>query len=417
MLTLLTESQRRAIADRGDKLRESNRKTLQKQLESSRHGMQDLRKQIMESYRIDIEEADVKELLDMTSPSWSVKHFAESSYKFLRSIREANAEGGLGALLRAGAQTSVNSMYNAVPTDWEGVAQVVPSNKAIELYNPLFRAGFPSRTGEGDEPRRLRAQGQDIQIRNFKEAAIFEVTEEMIEDDLSNQVQEQPKQIGENMAIVKDAWVFNRWLGNAGTDPGGDVIPASQTGGMAGETNGWPYSNAFVKGGGKNRLTTYAAFGMGPVQLGQQLAFQMLDAKGQKLLINPDTLIAGTALADPVALFLNSEYYPVTTSMKASTSTGAGTDTGIGTQFATNIFRGRFNPVISRWLPATAYGLMQAGRGLIVQQRRPLRVIQENPTSGPAFTASVFRYKIDERWETDWIEPRFSILLNDGSVS
>lgn len=411
-LTMLTEGQRREIAERGNKLRESNRKALEK---FAAPDQERLRESIRAAFDIDIEESSVKELLDMTSPSWSIRHFAESTYRYCRAIREANAEGALGALLRAGAVTAVNNMYKAVPTDWEGIAQVVPSNKAIELYNPLFRAGFPSRVGEGEEPRRLVAKGQDIQIRNAKEAAIFEVTEEVIEDDLSNQVVEQPKQIGENAAIVKDAWVFQRLLGTASTDPGGDVIPASQTGSQANESS-WPYnSSGFTNGGGKNKLASMTAFAMAPIQQAQQLAFQMLDAKGQKFLVNPDVLWAGTALADPVAAFLNSEYYPVTSAMAAAVV--GGTTTGVGTTFATNVFRGRFNPVISRWLPNTAYGLMQAGRGLVMQQRRALRVLQENPASGPAFTCSVFRYKVDERWETDWIEPRFSILCNDGSVS
>jgi hypothetical protein len=59
---------------------------------------------------------------------------------------------------------------------------------------------------------------------------------------------------------------------------------------------------------------------------------------------------------------------------------------------------------------------MQAGKGLTLQQRRPLRVMQENPASGPAFTCSVFRFKIDERWAIDWREPRFAILGSDGTI-
>ena len=59
---------------------------------------------------------------------------------------------------------------------------------------------------------------------------------------------------------------------------------------------------------------------------------------------------------------------------------------------------------------------MQSGKGLRLQQRRPLRVMQENPASGPAFSCSVFRYKIDERYECDWTEPRFAILGSDGTI-
>ncbi len=413
ILSPLREGEQKAIADRSFKLRESNRKLIERDWKEKTYDP--MLAQILESFRIDIEDESVKEVIDITSPGWSIKAFRESVYDHCRKVREANAEGALGALLRAGAVTSTNNMYNSVPVEWEGLAQVVPSNKAVELYNPLFRAGFPSRTNEGEEPRRLKAKGQDILIRNYKDAAIFEVTEEMMDDDLSNQIADQPRQIGENGAIVKDAWFFQRWLGTAGTDPGGDIIPASQTGTQAGESAAWPYSSTgFTNGGGKNKLASLLAFGQAGLQQAQQLAFAMLDAKGQRMLINLDTLIAGSALADPVALLLNSLYYPASGTMHAATSGGG--DTGLGVQFATNVFKGRYNPVISRWLPATSYGLMQAGKGIVMQNRRPPRLIQESPISGPAFSMSVLRWKWDERWETDWIEPRFSILCSDGSV-
>lgn len=376
--------------------------------------LESLQGQISRSYGIDLKDEEMAKLMDFTDPNFSVKGFRESAYKFFGKLREANAEGGLAQLLRAGIQLSVNKEYQAVETNFEEIVNYIPSNKAIELYAPLYRAGFLKDTEEGDEPPRLGAKGADIQIRNRKKAAIFEVTEEMFEDDQTGQMQEQANQIGENAKILKDSICFVRWLGKAGTDAGGNAVAASQTGAQAGEST-WPFNAAFTNGGGKNRLSSYAAFSFNNLIQLRQLARMMKDPQGRKMLVNPDTLVGGSALTDVFEELLTSDYYASNATITAPVS--GGSDSGLGVSHARNIMKGKYNPVNSIWLPETAYGIHQAGKGLRLQQRRPLRVMQENPASGPAFTCSVFRYKIDERYEVDWTEPRFAVLGNDGTVA
>lgn len=396
----------------GSKLRESHNKSWERMQDRV---LESLRGQIRAAYgeEMDIKDDEVKSMLDFTDPNFSIKGFRESAYRFFGKIREANAEGGLSQLLRAGIQMSVNSEYQAVDTNFEEIVNSISSNKAIELYAPLFRAGFPADTEEGDEPVRLGAKGADIQIRNRKKAAIFEVTEEMWEDDQTSQIQEQANQIGQNAKILKDSICFVRWLGKAGVDAGGRKVSASTTGAQAGETN-WPFAVKFANGGGQNRLTTYTAFAYNALLEARQLARQMKDPKGNKMLVNPNALIGGSALQDIFEELLTSDYYASNADMKIPS--GAKASTGIGTGFARNIMKGKYNPVTSIWLPDTAWGIMQAGKGLRLQQRKPLRVQQENPASGPAFTCSVFRFKIDERYEVDWTEPRFAVLGSDGTI-
>jgi hypothetical protein len=401
-----------AAGKTGSKLRESHNKSWERM---QGRVLESLRGQIRAAYgeELDITDPEIKEMLDFTDPNFSIKSFRESAYRFFSKIREASAEGGLQQLLRAGIQMSVNSEYQSVETNFEEIVNSVPSNKAIELYAPLYRAGFMADTEEGDEPVRLGAKGADFQIRNGKKAAIFEVTEEMFEDDMTSQITEQAQQIGQNGKILKDSIVFVRWLGKAGVDAGGRKVPASQTAAQAGETN-WPFAVKFANGGGQNRLTAYTAFAYNALLEARQLARQMKDPKGNKMLVNPSALIGGAALQDIFEELLTSDYYASNADMKIPS--GAKASTGIGTGFARNIMKGKYNPVNSIWLPDTAWGIMQAGKGLTLQQRRPLRVMQENPASGPAFTCSVFRYKIDERWAIDWREPRFAILGSDGTI-
>jgi hypothetical protein len=375
-----------------------------------------MRRQVKNYTGLDIAESETAERIDFSDPSFSIKAFREATYEYCRrSAREASAEGVLQQLLRAGVQLSVNKEYQAVDTNFEEIVNVIPSTKAIELYAPLYRAGFMGPVEEGDEPGRVNAAGADIQIRNKKKAVIFEVTEEMWEDDQTSQIQEQASQIGENGKILKDSYCFVRWLGAAGTDAGGNAIPKSQTGTQAGEST-WPFNTSFTNGGGQNRLTSFAAFSQQALIQLRLLGRKMKDPRGNKMLVAFDTLVCGAAIQDAAEELLTSQNYASTSSIKGVPAGAVGTDTGVGTTFARNILQGKYNLVPSIWLPDTCYGLMQAGKGLRLQQRRPLRVIMENPLSGPAFTASVFRYKIDERYEVDWTEPRFAGLGSDGTV-
>ena len=399
-----------AAGRQGTKLREAYHEKWDKM---QSRVVESMRKQIQSTFGLDIEEAEVKEKLDISDPSFSLKEFRESVYEWCRGVREANSEGALQQFLRAGIQLAVNKEYAAVETNFQEVVNFIPSTKLIELYAPKYRAGFMAPIEEGDEPPRLAISAGDFQIRNRKFAAIVEITEELFEDDQTGQVQEEASQVGENGPILKDSRVFLRWLGNAGTDAGGNAVPASQTGSQANETT-WPFNTKFKNGGGQNRLTTLQAFNQQALIQMRLLARKMKDPKGNKMLVNPNTIISGAALTDAIEELLTSDYYASTTSIKAAGA--GGTDTGIGSNFSRNILKGKYNPVSSIWIPDTAYGIMQSGKGLRAQQRRPLRVIMENPLSGPAFTASVFRYKIDERYEIDWTEPRFAVLGSDGSI-
>ena len=206
------------------------------------------------------------------------------------------------------------------------------------------------------------------------------------------------------MAILEDAWMFQRFIGTAGSY-GGDIIPASQT-----YTTVW---STALAGGGSNRLGSYLAFSSDNVQTLDILLMGQKDLLGNYLLVNPNTLLTGINLKFAARTLLNSEWYPATTAMKVG---GTGASTTIGTSYAKNVLDGAYNLVVSRFLPAKSYALGEAGKGIVFQMREGLSVVNENPQSGMAFSQDEFRFRAKARWAVDWIDPRFWALGNDGSV-
>ena len=338
--------------------------------------MESLAQEIKDRYALDINKAKAKELLDFSAPSFSIKDFRESVYRYCKNVREADNEGALSQLMRAGINMAVNSMYEKVPTNYEKFVQVVPSTHLIELYAPLARAGFIKKLAHpNDEPAELSSKGLDIQIRTGDFGGILTISKTAIDDDQSSQLMGQANQAGENAAILKDSYAFCRWLSVAasanggGLDAGGNAVPLSETGAQAGEMT-WPWNIAFTNGGGQNRLTTYATLTYQALINARLIARQMKDIKGNKMLVMPNILMCGVGVSDSAHEMLDSK----------------------------------------------ACGIFQAGKGFVLQQRQPLSVLQESPVSGPAFTNQLYRWRIGERYEASWVEPRFAVLISDGSI-
>ena len=407
----LTESQKAV-----NSLRESNIKT---QKDFSNCVLESLRGEIKDRYGLDIANEGTKKMLDFRAPRFSIKEFRESVYRHCRNVREADMEGTVSQLLRAGIQLAVNSMYENVPSNYDKFVDVVPSTKLIELYAPLYGAGFLKKLNHPtDEPAELSVKGMDIQIKTDDFAGLLTISKTMIDDDQTGQLTKQAASAGERAKILKDSICFVRWLSKTGgTDAGGNPVSNSATGAQAGETT-WPWNVAFTNGGGQNRLTTYMAASYQALINARLLARQQKDPKGNKMLVTPNLVICGVGVSDMIHEMVDgdSQYYPSSATMKTADANNAGTDTYLGTSHSKNLLKGGYEVVESIWLPNKAYGLQQAGKGFILQQREPLSVLQESPVSGPAFTNQLYRWRIGERYIPEYLEPRFGVLCSDGSI-
>jgi hypothetical protein len=367
---------------------------------------------VREAFRIDM--AD-KAKFDLSSPMFSIKGFRESVYRLVREgrVREADPVSAFSALFRALVNNVANNWYDLTPTVYEEIVAVTPSSHAVEPYAPMHRGGIPRRIQPSNPfPEVKTGAPFDIQILNAKFGAITAVPEELIKWDMTGQVQSRVMDIGPNMAQLEDAYAAIRFIGDASSFAG-DAIPASATKPATETSSTWPWSTAFL-GGGANRPSSYGTMTQPTVQFLDNLLMQQKDANGNKLVVTPDTLFAGSGLKFAAGVLLNSSFYPSTGSTRVAVASGA--DTALGTTYAENVMKGMYRPVISRYLPQKAWGIGQAHKGLIQQVASGLQVVQETPQAGKSFEQGEFRFKAEKFWELDWIDPRFWGLGNDGSV-
>ncbi len=392
-------------------LLESNKRITKRFLES-RHEKNV--KSVLDRYGIDV--SKLGESME-NDPDFSLKKMHESVY---RKVGEANSSTALGQVLRAGINNIANNWYEMADTVHDQYVQKSASNKAIEPYAPLYRAGIPTRVGKGQPFKEIgKFAGHDVLLENQKFGGMIDVERELIDDDQTGQVVQRARDGGENMALIENDWCAHRFISIASDSNyptyGPDSIPVDpncvDVTGVAGATSVW---NTALLGGGANRPTTF--FGAN-IQNGIQTAYtalmQQKDGNGIKLAVAPNMVLAGTDLKFPIDTLMNSQTYSAVNSIKVAGSTAS----DVGVLMAKNVMAGLLTPVYDRFLPTAAFAVGVAGRGLVMQVRDPLEILQENPASGSSFECDVWRFRTRARWQVGWVDSRFWYLCNSGTAS
>lgn len=380
---------------------------------------------IRESYGIDVTD---KTRFNFRSPRFSIRGMKEAAYRVSGKFRETNPEAAFNAVLRAGVNNFANTWYQLTKTVYEQIVAVTPSSHAVEPYAPIARGGIPKRVPRGTPFREVALQGPaDIQIINEKFGALSSAPQELIDDDQTAQIVDRMMDIGPNMALLEEAWVMGKFISpTGGTLYKGELIPASYTKPSIETSATWPWSTSLL-GGGQNRLSTYVVFNQNSVQAADYILSIQQDQNGNFLAVDPDTILAGPGLKFLTAKLMNDSWYPSTVPMLAgggqagSASIGGvgatTTATNIGINVTENGMKGMYRPVISRFLPPQAWALGMAHRGMVMQMREGLSVVQQMPLSGSSFTNDEILWRSKARWAVEVIDMRFWCLGNDGSAT
>lgn len=410
--------------------REEQVRLVAKESKDLRHEMAQMENEkicgsVRESYGVDITD---KARFNFKSPRFSIRGMRESCYRVAGKFRETNPEAAFSAVLRAGVNNFANQWYMLTKTVYDQIVATTPSTHAVEPYAPIARGSIPTRVPRGTPFREVKIQAPaDIQIINEKFGALSSAPQELIDDDQTAQIVDRMMDIGPNMVLLEEAWVMGKFISpSGGTLYKGEIIPASYTKPSIETSATWPWSTALL-GGGQNRLTTYIVFNQNSVQAADYILSIQQDQNGNFMAVDPDTLLAGPGLKFLTAKLMNDAWYPSTVPMLAgggqagSSSIGGvgvtSTATNIGVNVTENGMKGMYRPVISRFLPPQAWALGMAHRGMTMQMRQGLSVVQQMPLSGSSFTNDEIVWRSRARWAVEVIDMRFWCLGNDGSAT
>ncbi|MBL0233235.1 MAG: hypothetical protein IPQ08_06180 [Chitinophagaceae bacterium] len=384
------------------KLQESNRKNF---VAAQQKVTKQITKEACDQHGI------TESVLDFSGPDFSIKKFREGAYSLTRSLREANSELQFGQLLRAGVQNIFNDIYQSVEVTYDAAVREAGSNKRQEFYAPLERAGFPKRVERGAPFPETSFKGLDLELINLKWGVMLAIEKELIDDDMTGQIVQRAQQLAENARIFENAYVWTRMFNKSGVSLDGEPLPLSST-------YATPYADATAggihgSGRGVNSLATAssARLSQSSIQAGWILAKKMLDQSGRPMAVLPSILAVSPQDIFFAETLMGSDYNP----SKASTATGD--DGKVSGNMSINPIKQLVGIVADRFIADYGAMLIDAGKGFVFQRRDATELVQENPTSGPAFSQEVFRYKERARWEADFIDPKFMINLNPTFAS
>lgn len=370
----------------------------------------------------------ISQFAESICPLWSRDDFRPSKWMeaaegMVKKFREATPETALAFLLRKGIQTLANDWYIVVPREYQDYALISSSNAVAEWYGPLYASSVAGRVPRGDRFPEGRIIGEDSVMVNQKFGLIEAFDRELFDDDMTGQIRQRAQRLGQSMAVTENAYAALRFIGTA-SQYSNLQVPASNYSTI--DVNGNPVTTPFsntLHGTFGNRPNTFGALSLGLLKQAYTELHVALDPLQNKIIINPNTLFVSSwdALHAPllVAPPAGVPYYPAVIGQVGSTASNAASGFPGGV-FGANPFMGLgIKVVVSRFLPAWAWSLMEKGKGFVFQERDPLEVIQEQPATGAAFEMDGYRFRSRRRFEADWIGggSRFAWLGNDGSVT
>src|SRR3990167_3200966 len=134
---------------------------------------------------------------------------ATGGYGHKVTLQEASVTSDFPTLLRDGIRSIAFDRYMGIPTTWQQICDVMPSDKAQEDWVeenalgelPVVHEGTPYAEGKQDLDRTLA-------IRNYKRGLILAVTEEMIRFNKTNLIKRQAAQLGRAAANTREQSVY-----------------------------------------------------------------------------------------------------------------------------------------------------------------------------------------------------------------
>ena len=315
------------------------------------------------------------------------------------------AETTFGSLLRLGVQAMAADYFAWAGGDtvYQDIVQDIPSNKYAEFYGPMYGGQLPKPVERSGRYASSYFKGTDSMIVNLKFGRLYEFEQELWEDDKTGQIRQRAQQIGEGMRIVQEMWALARLTGETQTYPEDITVPPPQVLSKVYD------ANLFGPGIGNRAGAALTRLSQPALEEASIAMMKVRDPLKNRILAKMDTLVVSVDDMFTAAKLINSTLQPSTPGTSSMVQGGTTAATGVpggmtGYVNTINPLYGLYKLKVARYLPSKHWYLGQAKKGLILQNREPLSIVQENPAAGESFARDVIVFRSKARWEIDWIE-------------
>lgn len=327
--------------------------------------------------------------IDFNDASFSFRRLYEAAER-ISDLTEANVESSFGYLLRSAVQEFANEAYKDHPTIHTNLVTEIGSKRRSEIYGGLYRPNLPKQVDAGEPFQDTSFKGFERELINYKFGILEKFERELFDDDQTGQVRARAANIGEGFKVFEEIYVLSRLFNSTTSQEGVDVTASTYGGGTV-------FSTAIG-----NRPSSYAGITQAKLEEAHIAIRKITDPLGRKFLVVPTALITGVDIEFEAARIIGS---PAMANTASSVNA-----------LQINPLHGRYTIYSSPFISGKAWMIGDPKRGFVKQVRDPMEVVQENGQSGDGFRMEVYAFRARERFEADWIEPRFAYVGNDGSI-
>jgi phage major head subunit gpT-like protein len=297
-------------------------------------------------------------------------------------------KGDISGLLLAGLKTQFFQTFTEVPSEYEQICTIIPSDKDTEHY--AWLGALPSMNEFLDERQVGEFSEYEYQIKNKTWESTVSVDRTAIEDDQYGQVALRVKMLGREAKQHLDLITFGLLANGFSTTcyDGQSYFSASHPLGK----------NSVVAGTAQSNTDTQTLSSQG-IQDGLIAMMRTVNDQGRPMGIVPDTLVVSPENHFLAEEILASVFYPDAVTIAS----------GINQRLSNNPLRGLLRLVTSPYLPsASAWFLLDTKRpvrSIFLQMRREFEFDALEMNSETGFLRDKYMYGIRARYNVgygDW---------------
>ncbi len=302
-------------------------------------------------------------------------------------------KGDISGLLLAGLKTQFFQTFTEMPSEYDKICTIIPSDKDTEHY--AWLGALPGMSEFTDERQVGEFAEYEYQIKNKTWEATVAVDRTAIEDDQYGQVALRVKMLGREAKQHLDQITFGLLSSGFGTLCY-DGLPFFSAAHPIGKNN-----SAQVPAGTTQSNLAPAGSGLsgGAIQAGMIAMMRQQNDQGRPMGIVPDTLVVSPENHFNAEATLASVFYPDPVTIAS----------GINQQLANNPLRGLLRIVTSPYLPSpTAWFLLDTQRpvrAVFLQMRREFEFEALEMNSEMGFLRDKYLYGVRARYNVgfgDW---------------
>jgi len=322
----------------------------------------------------------------------------------IKSIREAATRPDFPKLMDSGMKTKMFEVYHKVESDYEKVVSFETSNKDKETYPSLSDIAEPTKVLEGEAFREGDVGAlQDVDITNFKFGRIVAITREMVDDDQTKKIKNQPAKLGKMHKNYENRTVFSAIVGG--------TTAASCYDGLAIYTTGHLNRAGGAAQALNNNIYTGMTLSAGSVIVAMDMINLWKGLDDEVITVNPVAILVTPRLDYTARWLMGNTGLPAYAAGPLGAASAHAITTGTSPMPMLKVITSKWLGKIASAAPLDWY-IWTDVPGWVFQWRDKLELYKEGNLAQAWFERDVMRWKSRERFGFKCIDWRSSMLIS-----